>query len=70
MLTIEQVQAAFNDPEMEVRQHPPNEMRTLLMFCSLPFVGGRTWACHADERVWMGFTEQEALREAMKDAPK
>lgn len=68
--TLQQVQVAWNDPDMEVCEHTAAEVRILLMFCERSTAGGRRWACHRDEHVWLGFTREDALQQALDAAPR
>jgi hypothetical protein len=63
--SIRDVRRAFGDPRMAVCRHSLWEMRTLLPLAGDMFVDGQRWAVHADGRVWMGRTRQDALRKAM-----
>lgn len=53
--------------DIEVCEHTPGEIRTLMMLCSDATSRGRRWAAHAPDHVFLGHTAEEALA-AMVDA--
>lgn len=67
---LKQVQDAWDDPDMEVAYHTPDEVRTLMMFCQRSFSGGRRWAAHRKDHVWLGYSAEDALQQALAAAPK